>query len=466
MKKIRLVISLALLWQTTVICQQKTPNVVLVFADDLGYGDLGSFGNPEIKTPHLDQLAKEGQKWTHFYVADPVCTPSRAGLLTGRYPIRSGMTSKKRGVLFPDSSKGLPHSEITIAELLKGKGYKTAMVGKWHLGHLPKFLPMQQGFDSYYGIPYSNDMEVTKEGEQAYIKGRHDPFFEPDYRHYEVPLLENDKVIERPVNQTTITQRYTDRAIEFIKANKNEPFFLYLAHSMPHIPLFKPKDMAILDHASHYAAVIHSIDNSVGQIIETLKTLQIEEETLFIFTSDNGPWLSYTTHGGSAGPLRAGKGTTFEGGQRVPTIFWSPGRVVPKVVREMGATLDLLPTICELANVPLPNNRVLDGQSLLKTLTSGVKSPREEFFYWAFGELHAYRKGPWKLHLKQRAPINYGRQIMLEQPELYHLRADIGERYNIIDKNPSLVANMKEDIRKHLESTKNALPDQLEARIE
>ena len=323
MKNILLLIVVVVQLQSPILlAQTDSPNIVLIFADDLGYGDLGVFGNPEIKTPHLDQLAQEGQKWTHFYVADPVCTPSRAGLLTGRYPIRSGMTSKKRVVLFPDSSKGLPHSETTIAELVKTVGYTTAMIGKWHLGHLPDYLPMQHGFDSYYGIPYSNDMDANKKGPSAYKEGRNNPFFQPDYRDYNVPLMQNEKIIERPVNQSTITQRYTDQAISFIEENKEKPFFLYLAHSMPHIPLFVPEDIDIKAYSSLYAAVIHSIDSSVGKIAEALKLQGIANETLLIFTSDNGPWLSYTTHGGSAGPLRAGKGTTFEGGQRVPTVFW------------------------------------------------------------------------------------------------------------------------------------------------
>lgn len=466
MKNILLLIVVVVQLQSpTLLAQTDSPNIILIFADDLGYGDLGIFGNPEIKTPHLDQLAQEGQKWTHFYVADPVCTPSRAGLLTGRYPIRSGMTSKKRAVLFPDSSKGLPHSETTIAELVKTVGYTTAMIGKWHLGHLPDYLPMQHGFDSYYGIPYSNDMDANKKGPSAYKEGRNNPFFQPDYRDYNVPLMQNEKIIERPVNQSTITQRYTDQAISFIEENKEKPFFLYLAHSMPHIPLFVPEDIDIKAYSSLYAAVIHSIDSSVGKIAEALKLQGIANETLLIFTSDNGPWLSYTTHGGSAGPLRAGKGTTFEGGQRVPTVFWGPGIVTPKVVRDMGATLDLLPTVCELTGVSVPKDLKLDGSSLVNTLTKGEKSSREDFYYWAFGELHAYRKGPWKLHLKQRAPVNYDNAFILETPELYNLRSDIGERYDVAAKNTALVGAMKNDIAKHLEGMKDTLPDQLHWRI-
>ncbi len=222
--------------------QNSKPNFIIIFADDLGYGNLGIFGNPEIKTPNLDALVMEGQKWTNFYVADPVCTPSRAALLTGKYPIRSGMTSKHRAVLFPDSANGLPEKEITIAEILKLNGYKTTMIGKWHLGHLPKFLPTKQGFDTFYGIPYSNDMNGNQKARLKYKKGRDDPFFQPDFKNYNVPLIENEKIIERPANQNLITKRYTEKTIEFIQKNKSSPFFIYLAHSMPHIPLFSSKN--------------------------------------------------------------------------------------------------------------------------------------------------------------------------------------------------------------------------------
>ncbi|MGI9543989.1 MAG: sulfatase-like hydrolase/transferase, partial [Cyclobacteriaceae bacterium] len=217
--------------------EDRLPNFIIIFTDDLGYGDLSSFGNPNIKTPHLDRMATEGQKWTQFYVAAPVCTPSRAGLLTGRYPIRNGMTSPKHPVLFPNSTGGLPHSEITIAEVLKQKDYATAAIGKWHLGHLPQFLPMAQGFDSYFGIPYSNDMDLVA-GAPHYNKEADDPNFIADINNYNVPLLENEKVIERPTDQTTITRRYTEKAVDYIKTNKDQPFFLYVAHSLPHIPLF------------------------------------------------------------------------------------------------------------------------------------------------------------------------------------------------------------------------------------
>ncbi|MDA8634268.1 sulfatase [Verrucomicrobiales bacterium] len=340
--------------------ESSKPNFVVIFCDDLGYGDLSCFGNPSIKTPYLDRMAAEGQKWTQFYVASPVCTPSRAGLLTGRYPIRNGMTSAKRVVLFPDSAKGLAPSEVTIAEVLREKEYATAAVGKWHLGHLPKFLPTNQGFDSYYGIPYSNDMDRVADAPN-YREMANDPNWYPDTNSYNVPLMDGEKVIERPADQNTITKRFTEKAVGFIEANQEEPFFLYLAHSLPHIPLFCHPDFRGKSLGSLYGDVIEEIDWSVGQVLETLRKTGLDKNTVVVFSSDNGPWLSFKTHGGSAGPLRAGKGTTFEGGQRVPTIFWGPGIVEPGMVTEMGSTLDLMKTFATMSGAESPSDRKMDS---------------------------------------------------------------------------------------------------------
>jgi len=443
---------------------ENQPNFVVIFCDDLGYGDLGCFGNPTIKTPNLDRMAQEGQKWTQFYVADPVCTPSRAGLLTGRYPIRNGMSSAERVVLFPDSAGGLPQSEITIAEMLKQKNYATAAVGKWHLGHLPQYLPMAQGFDSYYGIPYSNDMDKVK-GTPNYREGAEDPFYYPDTEDFNVPLMQDDQIIERPANQNTITRRYTEKAIEYIKANQDRPFFLYLAHSLPHIPLFASEQFRGKSIRGLYGDVLQEIDWGVGRILQTLRDLDLDEKTIVVFTTDNGPWLAFKTHGGSAGPLRAGKGTTFEGGQRVPTIFWGPGRVLPGTVTELGSTLDLLPTFASLAGVKGPSDRKMDGFDLSKTLTEKAKSPRKEFYYWTRAKLHAVRSGPWKLHVQQREPINYGKVVILDKPELYNLETDISEAYDVADKHPKIVQRLLKMIEKHEADTADSLPDQLAARI-
>lgn len=444
---------------------QNPPNFVVIFCDDLGYGDLGVFGHPIIRTPNIDQMAHEGQKWTQFYVADPVCTPSRAALLTGRYPIRSGMTSSERHVFFPDSANGLPLEEITIAEVLKNQGYATASVGKWHLGHLPQFLPHSQGFDYFYGIPYSNDMDSKYWGK--YLERSEDPHYFTNTEYFNVPLIENTEVIERPADQTTITKRYTQKAVEFIEQNKKTPFFLYLAHSMPHIPLFTSNEFKGRSKASLYVDVIEEIDWSVGEVLKAIKKNQLDQNTIVVFTSDNGPWLLFKTHGGSAGPLRAGKGTTFEGGQRVPTVFWAPGIVNPGVISDLGSTLDLLPTIASMAGADIPTDRKIDGFDLSEVLTEKAKSPRKDFYYWAFAELHAYRNEKYKIHVKQRESINYGRPtINLDQAELYDLRADISEKYNVADQFPEVISQMKKRMQSHLKDVEGSRPDQLKDRIE
>ncbi len=443
-------------------------NFIIIFCDDLGYGDLSSFGNPTIKTPHLDQMVTEGQKWTQFYVADPVCTPSRAALMTGRYPIRSGMTSKVRPVLFPDSGRGL-HSddsdEITIAEMLKQKNYATGHVGKWHLGHLPQYLPATQGFDYYYGIPYSNDMDVVGDWSD-YNKTADDPNYQVETAKYNVPLIENLEVIERPANQNTITRRYTEKAVQFIKDHQTEPFFLYLAHSMPHIPLFAGDEFVGTSRRDLYGDVIEEIDWSVGQILKTVRELEIAENTIVMFSSDNGPWLAFRTHGGSAGPLRAGKGTTFEGGQRVPAIFWGPGNIKPGIVTEMGSTLDIINTFGAMAEVSLPSDRKMDGYDLSAVLKGEGPSPRTEFYYWAFSELHAVRSGPWKLHVQQREPVHYGNIVKMEAPELYQVEADISEKYDRAAVNPEIVEQLQKMIGEHLVDVEGSTPDQLAIRIE
>ncbi len=437
------------------------PNVVIIFCDDLGWGDLGSFGNPVIQTPHLDRMAAEGQKWTEFYVASPVCTPSRAALMTGRYPIRNGMTSAKRVVLFPNSGGGLPQEEVTLAELLKQKDYATGCFGKWHLGHLPQFLPTSQGFDTYYGIPYSNDMDKVKGSPNYNQEGRKDPNYFPSHEHYNVPLMRDTTIVERPADQRTITRRYTEQAIEFIQANRSNPFFVYLPHSLPHIPLFASEAFRGTSVRGLYGDVIQEIDWSVGQILQTLRDLELAENTLVMFSSDNGPWLSFHTHGGSAGPLRAGKGTTFEGGQRVPTLFWWPGHIpAGTVVTDMGSTMDLMATVASLTGTQAPQDRKLDSHDLSPALLGTGKSPRQTMAYWTRAELHAYREGPWKLHVKQREPVNYGRAVELDAPELYHVEHDISEKYNVANRHPEIVQRLLSSMAQH-QADITPVPDQL-----
>ncbi len=449
------------------------PNFIVIFADDLGYGDLGIFGHPTIRTPSLDQMAFEGQKWTNFYVAAPVCTPSRAGLMTGRLPIRSGMCSDRRRVLFPDSNGGLPPSEITIARVLKDHGYRTAAVGKWHLGHKPPFLPAYHGFDSYLGIPYSNDMDKIQ-GEDYF----NDQFtFAEDeyYQAFNVPLMRDEEIIERPADQRTLTKRYTAEVIERIREFGDDPFFIYLAHSFPHIPLFRSEEFKGKSLAGIYGDVIEEIDWSVGQILRTLKEEGLAGNTLVVFTSDNGPWHIFRTHGGSSGLLRGAKGGTFEGGMREPTLFWWPERVEPGVVMEMGTTMDLLPTFCELSGTPLPEDRIYDGYDISPLLLGTGGGEREVVFYYRGEQVYAIRKGDYKAHFITQ--LEYGSRTahpitdpemdilpaptVLDQPLLYNLSEDPGEKYNIAERHPEIIREMQEVLESHLE-TLEEVENQLE----
>ncbi len=436
------------------------PNFVIIFCDDMGYGDLSSFGHPTIKTPNLDAMAAEGQKWTNFYVAACVCTPSRAGLLTGRLPVRNGMCSDTRRVLFPDSSGGLPATEITIASALKKEGYRTAAVGKWHLGHLPQYLPTSHGFESYFGIPYSNDMDMLRREDHFALAEK------GDFSLYNVPLMQDEKIVERPADQTTITRRYTEEAIKKINEFGDEPFFIYLAHNLPHIPLFRSDDFKDTSTAGIYGDVIEEIDWSVGEVRRALDEAGVSEETLVVFTSDNGPWLRFKHHGGTAGMLRDGKGSTWEGGMREPTIMAWPGTIEPQIVHEMGATLDLLPTFVSLAGGSLPDDRTFDGYDLSAFLKGESKTgPRDEMFYYHGEQLFAVRKGQFKAHFKTKT--SYTKQKVAEihnPPLLYHLGIDPGEQWDVAGENPEVLKSLQELAEKHEQGLKR-VPSQLLGRI-
>ena len=434
------------------------PNFIVIFADDLGYGDLGIFGHPTIKTPNLDKMAVEGQKWTNFYVAAPVCTPSRAGLLTGRLPIRSGMCSDNRRVLFPDSNGGLPQSEITIAKVLKDNGYQTAAIGKWHLGHKSPYLPTDHGFDSYFGIPYSNDMDKVE-------KTDHFTLAENErYQAYNVPLMRDKEIIERPADQRTITKRYTEEAVAKIKAMKDKPFFIYLAHSLPHIPLFRSEEFKDVSKAGFYGDVIEEIDWSVGKILQALKEEGLDENTLVVFTSDNGPWHVFKTHGGTAGLLRGAKGGTFEGGMREPTVFRWSGKLKSGVVMDMATTMDLLPTFCNLSGTKLPSDRVYDGYDISPLLFGTGKSPRNVVYYYRGEQVYAIRKGDYKAHFITQN--EYGSQTahpitnpptevkntptIEDPPLLYNVSIDPSEKLNIAEEHPEVIAEIRKLLKEHL----------------
>ena len=435
------------------------PNFIIIFTDDQGYGDLGCYGHPTIKTPNLDRMAAEGQKWTSFYVAANVCTPSRAALMTGRLPIRSGMYSDKRRVLFPDSDGGLPQSEISIARQLKQKGYRTAAIGKWHLGHLPAYLPTSHGFDSYYGIPYSNDMDRVNTVEYK------ESFLNPKTEYFNVPILRDTTEIERPADQTTIVKRYTSEAQKIIKESKNRPFFIYMAHSLPHVPLFASKDFLDKSDRGLYGDVIEEIDWSVGEILNTLRQQGLDKNTYVVFTSDNGPWAIFNEHGGSSGLLYGAKGTSYEGGVRVPAIFWGPGRIKPAVISQMGSTMDLFPTFSKLAGLAVPTDRVYDGYDLSGVLMGKKENPRNEMFYYHDQHLFAARKGAFKLVYYSNNPLGYPQKLeKLATPLLYNVEHDPSERYDLAAKYPQVIQEIEAMVQQHLSNAKPAA-SHLEKRI-
>ncbi len=411
------------------------PNFIIIFTDDQGYADVGVYGAKGFDTPNLDRMAREGMRFTDFYVAASVCTPSRAALMTGCYPQRIGLPK----VLNDRSTIGLNSEEQTIAEVLKTQGYATACYGKWHLGHQHEFLPMRHGFDDYFGLPYSNDMSPLHP-----LKGDQFP---------PLPLIDGEVIVEENPDQSLLTKRYTERSVSFIKKNKDQPFFLYLAHTMPHIPLFASDKFRGKTEHGIYGDVIEEIDWSVGKILSTLKELDIDERTMVIFTSDNGPSLTFGKHGGSALPLREGKGTSFEGGQRVPCIVRMPGGIpANSVCDELASTMDFLATFAEMAGADLPEKRI-DGKNIRKLMTgeSGAKSPHEAIYFYRAWSLEAVRSGKWKLHLPHSygsvaepgVDGQYGTRVQKKIGlALFDLENDIGEQVNVADQHPEVVERL------------------------
>jgi len=413
------------------------PNIVIIFTDDQGYADVGCFGAVKIKTPNLDRMAAEGIRFTDFYVAQAVCSASRAALLTGCYPNRIGIL----GALSPASQIGIHDDEMTLGELVKQKGYATAVFGKWHLGHHPQFLPLRHGFDEYFGMPYSNDMWP----------------YHPTAKFPPLPMIDGQKIVNPNVtadDQKLLTQRLTQRAVEFIERNKDRPFLVYLAHHMPHVPLFVSEQFAGRSAAGLYGDVIEEIDWSVGQVLDTLRRLKLDRQTLVIFATDNGPWLSYGDHAGSARPLREGKATTFEGGVRVPCIMWWPGQIpAGAVCRQPACTIDIFPTVARLTGAKLPDHPI-DGKDIWPLISAqpGAASPHEAYFFYWGRELQAVRSGRWKLHFPHKyntivEPGSGGKpgKSQARQIELclFDLENDIGETTDLSQQHPEVVARLK-----------------------
>ena len=431
----------------TFIYAKKTPNVVIMFMDDMGYADIGAFGAKDYPTPHLDRMAKEGRKFTDFYVTQAVCSASRAGLLTGCYNVRIGIN----GALGPKSNSGLNPDEVTIAEICKQKGYATACYGKWHLGHHKKFLPMQHGFDDYFGLPYSNDMWPYHPGVL------HLPMEERLKRWPHLPLIDGNKIINPKVSgkdQEMLTTQYTERAVSFIEKNKDNPFFVYLPHSMVHVPLYVSDKFKGKSGAGLFGDVMMEVDWSAGEIMKVLRKHDLHENTLFLFTSDNGPWLNYGDHAGSAAPLREGKGTMFDGGCREPTLAWWPGTIpAGSECKEPAMTIDLLPTIAKLIDADLPKHQI-DGKDISALLTDDAKSPQEAYYFYYGNQLQAVRQGKWKLHFPHGyrtmagkpggtggIPTNYSQaKIGLS---LFDLHSDIGESTDVKEKFPKIAKRLK-----------------------
>jgi arylsulfatase A len=456
---IKISLSIVLLLLTNVFYAQarpERPNFIIIFADDLGYGDLSCYGHPTILTPSLDKMAYEGMRFTQFYVGASVCSPSRAALLTGRLAMRTGIYGTRdptgnRGVVFLQNSLGgLPLSEITIAEVLKDQGYATGIIGKWHLGHMPVYLPVNQGFDYWFGNDHhqNNPGIITTTPSGNDIQREVAP--EPKTRPW-CSLYLNDSEIEENPEMLYFTQRFTEAAVNFVKKNSDKPFLLYYATNSPHVPLYAIPDFAGKSLRGLYGDVVEELDWSVGEILETLKDLNIDQNTLVLFISDNGPWLTRGQRGGSAGLLYEGKNSTYEGGMRVPAIAWWPGQVpANSVSTSIATTMDILPTIVNLSGAEIPIDRVLDGVDITDVLFNKKDNVRDIVYYYINANLYALRKGPWKAHFITHASYSIETPVTHEVPLLYNIEIDPSEKYNLANRYPNII----EDLRKEYERQK------------
>ena len=436
----------------TLIGVEKAPNIILILADDLGYSDLSCYGNSEYSTPNIDRMASEGQKWTEFYSASHICSPSRAAILTGKYPVRTGTSSH---VFFEWSAQGLPKTSYTISEILQNNGYNTYIVGKWHLGHREGYLPINYGFDNFYGIPYSNDMRVDPE-----MKVADSVLFRKDMTLTKmrakgnkvqdwVPLMQDDAIIEYPADQTTLTQRYTQKSLEFIKQNKEQPFFLFLSHHLPHIPIHVSKGYQDT-YANPYANAVCEIDDSLGKILDALEEHSLEKNTLVIFTSDNGPDQIFNDTGGSAFPLKGSKFFASEGGQKVPAIFWWPNTIKKGTISELGSTLDFYNTFIAISAIDAKSSLAEDSHDLSPVLFTKAPSPRSDFFYFSSfvpprGTIYAVRKGDWKAHFFTSLEPEFSNPkyiIKNDNPMLYNLKDDPGESTDLSKQFPNILESL------------------------
>ena len=456
---------------------KRRPNIILLVADDLGWGDLSSYGHPSVRTPNLDRMAAEGQRWTNFYVSAPTCSPSRGAMLTGRTETRTGLYGVRNGVAIENDPYGFPDRETTIATVLKRAGYNTALFGKWHLGDAPRAYPTRHGFDYWWGTPLSNDAffiggttnealrklmaaGTTREQIlQLYVTQARAAFTNPKAEWWNLPLIKSqvggqsmsqagsqfegqfrDELLERPINQETYEARLTDEVLNYLRAPRKAPFFIMVGFEKPHLPHVPGKAFAGKSAAGPFGDVMAELDHNIGKILDALKQSGQAKNTLVVFVSDNGPWYLFEEFGGSAGMLRDAKFSTYEGGVRVPAIFWQPGVIKPALISDIASSYEFMPTFAAMAGAPLPNT-VLDGYNLSNTLNHGAPSPRSTMPYYSNGRLMAWRDGDWKLNIIEANGRTYASK-KLDKPTLYHLGRDPGEKFDLANAEPAVAERL------------------------